>query len=62
MYQGQKNTGGYEIDIESLLNENNTIFVKKKELGPKKGQMTTTVITSPLCIALIPKGNRIVIQ
>lgn len=62
LYQGQKNSGGYQIDIESLKNENNTILVKKKEIAPKKGEMTTSVITSPYCIALIPKGNKIVVE
>ncbi len=62
LFQGQKNSGGYEIDIESLLNENDSIFVKKKETGPKKGEMATTVITTPYCIALIPQGNKIIIE
>jgi len=62
LYQGQKNSGGYEIDIESLKNENQTIIVKKKELVPQKGEMTTSVITSPYCIALIPKGKKVIIE
>lgn len=60
--QGQKNSGGYEITIESIVNDNDTIFVKKKETGPKKGEMATSVITTPYCIALIPKGNKIIIE
>ena len=62
LYQGQKNSGGYEIDIESLSNSKESIVVKKKETGPKKGEMATTVITSPYCIALIPKGDKIIIE
>ena len=62
LFQGQKNSGGYEIDIESLLNENDSIFVLKKETGPKKGELATSVITTPYCIALIPKGDKIVIE
>ena len=61
LYQGQKNSGGFGIDIESVLNENNSIIVKKIEIGPKKGELATTVITSPYCIALIPKGDKIII-
>lgn len=60
--QGQKNSGGYEITIESIVNDNDTIFVKKKETGPKKGEMATSVITTPYCIALIPKGNKIIVE
>lgn len=62
LFQGQKNTGGYGIDIESISKVNNTIHVKKKEITPKKGDMVTTVLTSPYCIALIPKGNTIIIE
>ncbi|UGS22479.1 protease complex subunit PrcB family protein [Flavobacterium channae] len=62
LYQGQKNTGGYAIDIESISKVNNTIHVKKKEITPKKGDLVTTALTSPFCIALIPKGNTIIIE
>ncbi|MCW1148724.1 protease complex subunit PrcB family protein [Flavobacterium lacisediminis] len=62
LYQGQKTSGGYSIDIESVLNENHTIFIKKKETEPKKGEMTTSVITSPYCISLIPKGKKIIVE
>jgi len=60
LYQGQKTSGGYEIDIESIKHENQSILVKKKIVEPKKGEMTTSVITSPYCVALIPKGKIIV--
>ena len=62
LYQGQKTSGGYSIDIESVVNDNSTIVVKKKEIQPKAGEIATTVITTPYCIALIPKGNKIIIE
>jgi hypothetical protein len=62
LYQGQKTSGGYSIDIESVVNDNSTIVVKKKEIQPKAGEITTTVITSPYCIALIPKGKKLIIE
>jgi hypothetical protein len=62
LYQGQKNSGGYAIDIESVSNNDNTIVVKKSEIGPKKGEMATTVMTTPYCVALIPKGNKLIIE
>ena len=62
LYQGQKNSGGYAIDIASVSNNDNIIVVKKSEIGPKKGEMATTEITSPYCIALIPKGNKLIIE
>ena len=62
LYQGQKNSGGYTIDIESVSNNDNTIVVKKSEIGPKKGEMATTVMTAPYCVALIPKGNKLIIE
>lgn len=62
LYQGQKNSGGYAIDIASVSNNDNTIVVKKSEIGPKKGEMATTVMTTPYCVALIPKGNKLIIE
>lgn len=62
LYQGQKTSGAYSIDIESVVNDNSTILVKKKEIQPKAGEITTTVITSPYCIALIPKGKKLIIE
>ena len=62
LYQGQKTSGGYSIDIESVVNDNSTIVVKKKEIQPKAGEITTTVMTAPYCIALIPKGNKLIIE
>ena len=62
LYQGQKTSGGYSIDVESVVNDNSTIVEKKKEIQPKAGEITTTVITSPYCIALIPKGKKLIIE
>ena len=62
LFQGQKNSGGYEISIESIVNSNETIVVKKKGIGPKKGELATTVITNPYCIALIPKGKNTIVE
>lgn len=62
LFQGQKNSGGYSIDIDSVRNDNQTILVKKNEIVPKKGEIVTAVITSPFCIVLIPKGNKLIIE
>lgn len=62
LFQGQKNSGGYSIDIDLVRNDNQTILVKKNEIVPKKGEIVTAVITSPFCIVLIPKGNNLIIE
>ena len=62
LFQGQKNSGGYSIDIDSVRNDDQTILVKKNEIVPKKGEIVTAVITSPFCIVLIPKGNKLIIE
>lgn len=62
LFQGQQYSGGFQISIESLTNNNQTIIVKKKEIGPKKGEMATSVLTVPYCIALIPKSKTIIIE
>ena len=48
--------------VGNVLNNGDTIIVKKKESGPKKGAIATTVITTPYCIALIPKGKKLIVE
>lgn len=62
LFQGQKNYGGYQISIASISNDNQTVVVKKKETGPKKGEYATMVLTAPYCIALIPKSKTTIVE
>jgi len=57
--QGQKNTGGYSIDVAQINWENEILLIKKLETFPMKGEMVTMALTSPYCIAKIPKAKSI---
>lgn len=62
VYLGERNTGGYSIEIESLFWKENVLYVKSKEIKPGKGEIVTMVITKPYCISLIPKTEKIVVK
>ncbi|HLO72641.1 MAG TPA: protease complex subunit PrcB family protein [Flavobacterium sp.] len=59
LYQGQKTSGGFEIDVEKITWENKILLVTKTEIVPNKGEMVTMGLTSPYCITIIPKTNSI---
>ncbi|MFD2909053.1 protease complex subunit PrcB family protein [Flavobacterium ardleyense] len=59
LYQGQKMSGGYAIDVESVSWENDILIIKKAEKSPAKGAMVTMALTSPYCITSIPKTKEI---
>lgn len=59
LYLGQKNTGGYSIDVASVVWEKEVLLITKKETFPAKGEMVTMAITSPYCITIIPKAKNI---
>jgi hypothetical protein len=55
LFMGQKNTGGYSISIESVTIKDNTAIIQVNETVPEG--MAATVMTSPYCIAVIPKSE-----
>lgn len=59
LYQGQKASGGFAIDVEKITWENESLLIKKVETIPNKGEMVTMALTSPYCITIIPKANNI---
>lgn len=59
LYQGQKASGGFAIDVEKITWENESLLIKKAETIPNKGEMVTMALTSPYCITIIPKANNI---
>lgn len=59
IYQGQKNTGGYSIDVAEIHWANEILMVKTIETIPETGKPVTMVITSPYCITLIPKAKSV---
>jgi hypothetical protein len=62
IFMGQKNTGGYSISVKSItVDDNNTVTVKVRETRPDGG-MVTTALTSPYCIAVIPKSKEVIVE
>lgn len=62
LYQGQKNTGGYSIDVASIHWEKDILFIKKNETIPEAGKPVTMALTNPYCITIIPKAKNIIIE
>ncbi|HYG12265.1 MAG TPA: protease complex subunit PrcB family protein, partial [Pyrinomonadaceae bacterium] len=55
VYQGQKPTGGYSIEIEEIRRDGTVLAVKVKERRPAFGDVTTQVITSPFVAVSISR-------
>jgi hypothetical protein len=61
-FLGEKNTGGYDIDIDKVKFLPNSSEVSLKEIVPEKNAMVTTVLTSPYVFVTLPKNKAIVIK
>jgi hypothetical protein len=59
---GQRNTGGYSIEVESLKFVKKVLYIKTKEIGPSKGENVTMALTNPYCIVVIPKIKQIIVK
>ncbi|CAM3869579.1 protease complex subunit PrcB family protein [Flavobacterium jumunjinense] len=55
---GEKNTGGYGIDVEKIEFEEETLIIQTKLSVPEKGGNVTMAITNPFCITIIPKAKK----
>lgn len=62
LYQGQKNTRGYSIDVAAIHWEKDVLFIKKNESFPEAGKPVTMALTNPYCITIIPKAKNIIIE
>lgn len=62
LHLGEKNTGGYSIEVESLYWKNKVLYIKTIQSKPKAGENVTMVITTPYCITKIPKTDTVVIK
>ncbi|MCA1555593.1 MAG: DUF885 family protein, partial [Acidobacteria bacterium] len=55
VYQGQKSSGGYSIEIAEIRRDGTVLAVKVNERRPAFGDVTTQVITSPFVVVSIPR-------
>jgi len=60
VFQGQKPTSGYEIEITKIIERDNEIEVRVKETSPGPNCAADTVITSPHHIVELKKSNKTV--
>ena len=62
LYQGQKNSGGYSIDVTAIHWEKDILWINKNETIPEAGKPVTMALTNPYCITIIPKAKNIIIE
>jgi uncharacterized protein (DUF885 family) len=55
VYQGQKPTGGYSIEVAEIRRDGTVLAIKVNERRPAFGDITTQVITSPFVVVSIPR-------
>lgn len=56
-YMGTRNSGGYSISVESVKVHKNIAYISLVETGPGEGCFTTTAITSPFVMAVVPDAE-----
>lgn len=62
VYLGERNTGGYSIDVSNIYWNKNNLIVQTSETKPQKGEMVTMAITNPYCIVKIPKTSTVILK
>jgi hypothetical protein len=59
---GEKNSGGYKIGIESVLETEKNIIVTVKESSPESSAIVTQSFTNPFCVVKINSKKGIIIK
>ncbi|MXO07222.1 protease complex subunit PrcB family protein [Flavobacterium sp. HBTb2-11-1] len=59
---GEKNTGGYTIDVEKVEETDKNIIITVKEYSPAKDAMTMQVISYPYTVVKIHSKKEIIIK
>jgi uncharacterized protein (DUF885 family) len=55
VYQGQKPSGGYSVEVEEIRRDGTVLAIDVRERRPAFGDVTTQVITSPFVVVSIPR-------
>lgn len=58
VFQGEKSTGGYSIEIDRIIEKENSIEVSVLETSPGPGCMVTQAFTSPYHVVKIKKSDK----
>lgn len=59
---GEKNSGGYAVGVESLVETDQNIIINVKESIPESGAMVIEAITYPFCVVKINSKKDIIIK
>lgn len=59
---GEKNSGGYAIGIESVVETDSNIIVTVKETAPDPDAMVTMGFTNPYCVVRINSKKEIIFK
>jgi hypothetical protein len=58
VFAGQKESGGYDISVKDIVQENGTRVVTILHETPGEGCMTTQALTSPFELVRVPVGSQ----
>jgi len=59
---GEKESAGYKIGIESVLETDKNIIITVKETSPEKASIVSQVFTNPYCIVKVNSKKAILIK
>ncbi len=62
MNMGEKSTGGYRIEIESVTETDKNIIITTKEIVPIPGSVLIQQITNPYCVVKINSKKEILFK
>jgi hypothetical protein len=54
---GERNTGGYRIEVERVVKQGNRVTVHAKEIAPPKDRFVAQVITYPLAVVVVDQAK-----
>lgn len=59
---GEKNTGGYSISIESVVETDKNIIISVKESSPEPDSIVSQAFTYPFCVVKINSKKEIILK
>lgn len=62
IFVGTKNSGGYKVAVEKVVEQEGKIVVYKKIQGPENGSMATMALTYPYTIVAVHSKKEIIFK
>ncbi|MFD0964189.1 protease complex subunit PrcB family protein [Pseudofulvibacter geojedonensis] len=62
VFMGQKNTGGYAVSVQEVIELDGKVKVFIEEKSPGKKDMVTMAITQPFCVVKINTSKEIIFE